>query len=189
MVANVAIEVVVGSVPVLGDMFDIAWRANRRNYALLTGTVDEPQKHTVQSWFFLGGLCLVLAAPTAAGFELDYKGEIVEESYMPLGTLDFQVELTKIASAKPDALFTFMPGGMGVGLVKQYKQAGLADKTRCCRRSRSMNRRCRRSRMRGRHLRRRQLGAQPRQSAKQEIRGRLRGRLQQRARHLRDAGL
>src|SRR6266481_3962403 len=63
----------------------------------------------------------------AAGFKLDYKGEIVEESYMPLGTLDFQVELTKIASAKPDAVFAFMPGGMGVSLVKQYKQAGLAD--------------------------------------------------------------
>jgi branched-chain amino acid transport system substrate-binding protein len=65
---------------------------------------------------------------SAAGFKLDYKGEIVEESYMPLGTLDFQVELTKISSAKPDALFTFMPGGMGVGLVKQYRQAGLADR-------------------------------------------------------------
>ena len=65
---------------------------------------------------------------SAAGFKLDYKGEIVEESYMPLGTLDFQVELTKIAAARPDALFTFMPGGMGVGLVKQYRQAGLADR-------------------------------------------------------------
>jgi Domain of unknown function (DUF4112) len=62
MVANVAIEVLVGSVPVLGDMFDIAWRANRRNYALLTGSVDQPRKHTVQSWLFLGVLCLVLAA-------------------------------------------------------------------------------------------------------------------------------
>jgi branched-chain amino acid transport system substrate-binding protein len=62
-----------------------------------------------------------------AGFKLDYKGEIVEESYVPLGTLDFQVELSKIASTKPDAVFTFMPGGMGVSLVKQYKQAGLAD--------------------------------------------------------------
>ena len=48
-------------------------------------------------------------------------------SYMPLGTLDFQVELSKIASLKPDAVFTFMPGGMGVSLVKQYRQAGLAD--------------------------------------------------------------
>ena len=62
-----------------------------------------------------------------AGFKLDYKGEIVGETYMPLGTLDFQPELTKIASLKPDAVFTFMPGGMGVNLVKQYRQAGLAD--------------------------------------------------------------
>src|SRR5258707_14150803 len=65
---------------------------------------------------------------SAAGFKLDYKGEIVEVSYMPLGTLEFQVELSKIASLKPDAVFTFMPGGMGVGLVKQYRHAGLADK-------------------------------------------------------------
>ncbi len=64
---------------------------------------------------------------SAAGFKLDYKGEIVEESYMPLGTLDFQPELSKISSLKPDAVFTFMPGGMGVNLVKQYRQAGLAD--------------------------------------------------------------
>src|SRR5580704_9097242 len=65
---------------------------------------------------------------SVAGFKLDYKGEIVEESYMPLGSLDFQPELTKINSQKPDAVFTFMPGGMGVNLVKQYSQAGLADR-------------------------------------------------------------
>src|ERR1700739_4798231 len=64
---------------------------------------------------------------SAAGLKLDYKGEIVEESYVPLGTLDFQPELSKISSQKPDAVFTFMPGGMGVNLVKQYRQAGLAD--------------------------------------------------------------
>jgi len=64
---------------------------------------------------------------SVAGFKLDYKGEIVEETYMPLGALDFQVELSKMASLKPDAVFTFMPGGMGVSLVKQYRQAGLAD--------------------------------------------------------------
>ncbi|WP_260703472.1 DUF4112 domain-containing protein [Edaphobacter flagellatus] len=60
MVTNVVIEVVVGSVPILGDMFDIAWRANRRNYALLTGSLYEPRKHTIQSWLFLGVLCTVL---------------------------------------------------------------------------------------------------------------------------------
>jgi branched-chain amino acid transport system substrate-binding protein len=63
-----------------------------------------------------------------AGFKRHYKGEIVEESYVPLNTLDFQSELAKIASMSPDAVFTFMPGGMGVNLVKQYKQAGLTDR-------------------------------------------------------------
>jgi branched-chain amino acid transport system substrate-binding protein len=63
-----------------------------------------------------------------AGFKRHFKGEIVEESYVPLNTLDFQSELAKIASMAPDALFTFMPGGMGVNLVKQFDQAGLKGK-------------------------------------------------------------
>ena len=65
---------------------------------------------------------------SVAGFKLDFKGEIVEESYLPLNSIDFQPELTKINAQKPDALFTFMPGGLGVNLVKQYRQAGLADR-------------------------------------------------------------
>ncbi len=64
-----------------------------------------------------------------AGFKRHFKGEVVEESYVPLNNLDFQSELAKIASMQPDAVFTFMPGGMGVNLVRQYRQAGLADRT------------------------------------------------------------
>ncbi|MFM2421799.1 MAG: hypothetical protein RL291_329 [Pseudomonadota bacterium] len=62
-----------------------------------------------------------------AGFKRHFKGEVVDEVYTPLGQLDFSAELAKIAAAKPDAFFTFMPGGMGVNLVKQYRQAGLAN--------------------------------------------------------------
>jgi branched-chain amino acid transport system substrate-binding protein len=65
---------------------------------------------------------------SVAGFKRDFKGTVVEESYVPLNTLDFQSELANIAARQPDAIFTFMPGGMGVNLVKQYKQAGLAGK-------------------------------------------------------------
>src|SRR3546814_1557316 len=53
------------------------------------------------------------------------SGEVVDEVYTKLGNHDFSAELAKIAAAKPDVLFTFMPGGMGVNLVKQFKQAGL----------------------------------------------------------------
>lgn len=62
-----------------------------------------------------------------AGFKRHFKGEVVQELYTPLGQLDFSAELAQIAAAKPDALFTFMPGGMGVNLVRQYRQAGLAN--------------------------------------------------------------
>ena len=62
------------------------------------------------------------------GFKRHYKGEVVEESYVPLNNLDFQSELAKIAATQPDAIFTFMPGGMGVNLVRQFRQAGLADR-------------------------------------------------------------
>jgi hypothetical protein len=37
MLANVAIEVVAGSVPVLGDLFDAGFKANLRNLAILEG--------------------------------------------------------------------------------------------------------------------------------------------------------
>jgi branched-chain amino acid transport system substrate-binding protein len=60
-----------------------------------------------------------------AGFKRHFKGEVLDEVYTQLGQLDFSAELAKIASMKPDAIFTFMPGGMGVNLVRQYKQAGL----------------------------------------------------------------
>lgn len=60
-----------------------------------------------------------------AGFKNYFKGEIVDEVYTPLGQLDFSAELARIAVAKPDVVFVFMPGGMGVNLVKQYRQAGL----------------------------------------------------------------
>jgi branched-chain amino acid transport system substrate-binding protein len=60
-----------------------------------------------------------------AGFKRHFKGEILDEVYTPLGHLDFSAELARIAAAKPDVMFTFMPGGMGVNLVRQYDQAGL----------------------------------------------------------------
>lgn len=62
------------------------------------------------------------------GFKRYFKGEILDEVYVPLGQLDYQAELTRIAAAQPDAIFVFLPGGMGVNFVKQFRQAGLADK-------------------------------------------------------------
>ena len=40
MLANVALDGIVGAVPLLGDAFDVMWRANRRNMTLLRNHLD-----------------------------------------------------------------------------------------------------------------------------------------------------
>src|SRR5215469_3379658 len=65
-----------------------------------------------------------------AGFKRYYKGEVADEVYVPLNQLDYAADLSKIAAASPDAIFVFLPGGMGVNFVKQFRQAGLAEKVK-----------------------------------------------------------
>lgn len=59
------------------------------------------------------------------GFKSRYKGEVVAEDYVPLAQMDLQSEIAKIAAAKPDVVFVFLPGGLGINFVKQYRAAGL----------------------------------------------------------------
>lgn len=42
MLGNVALDVVAGAVPLLGDIFDVAWRANSRNIRLLQSWRERP---------------------------------------------------------------------------------------------------------------------------------------------------
>src|SRR5690606_1044112 len=63
-----------------------------------------------------------------AGFKKTYKGEVADEIYTPLNQLDFSAELTQVSSSDPDAVFMFYPGALAISFVRQYRQAGLADK-------------------------------------------------------------
>lgn len=60
-----------------------------------------------------------------AGFKRYYKGKIAGEVYTKLGQSDYAAELATLRAAKPDAVFFFLPGGMGINFLKQYAQAGL----------------------------------------------------------------
>ena len=42
MIANVAIDTLVGWIPVLGDLFDVAWKSNLKNMALLESHLQQP---------------------------------------------------------------------------------------------------------------------------------------------------
>jgi hypothetical protein len=72
MVFNVAVEGIVGIVPFLGDVFDAAWKANQRNFALLEQHLDHPT-HAARSsrWFvalLLTALIAFIAIVGAVGF-------------------------------------------------------------------------------------------------------------------------
>ena len=62
-----------------------------------------------------------------AGFKRYFKGNVVGEVYTKLGQADYQAEISQLRAAKPEAVFVFYPGAMGVQFVKQYAQAGLRD--------------------------------------------------------------
>jgi hypothetical protein len=61
MAANLGIGVLVGTIPIFGDIFDVVWKANRRNYRLLNRHLGEPRRQTWRDWAFLLLLGAVLA--------------------------------------------------------------------------------------------------------------------------------
>lgn len=65
-----------------------------------------------------------------AGFKRTFKGQIAGEVYTAFGQLDYAAEIAQLRAAKPDAVFFFYPGGMGINFVKQYAQAGLTKEVK-----------------------------------------------------------
>lgn len=64
MVSNIALETITGTVPVFGDIFDVAWKANVKNVELLEDYVNSPELgEKADPWFvflLLGGLLLLI---------------------------------------------------------------------------------------------------------------------------------
>jgi hypothetical protein len=67
MMVNIALEVLIGSIPLFGDIFDIAWKANRRNYRLMMRHLHQPHQHTWKDYAFLlsllAAVLVILATP------------------------------------------------------------------------------------------------------------------------------
>ncbi len=61
------------------------------------------------------------------GFKRLYKGGVKDEIYTKLGQIDYAAEIAQIRAAKPDAVFFFLPGAMGINFVKQFVGGGLKD--------------------------------------------------------------
>jgi hypothetical protein len=61
MMVNVAIDTLVGAIPIAGDAFDLAWKSNRKNLTLLQRSSPEAaRRQSWRDWLFMGGIALVL---------------------------------------------------------------------------------------------------------------------------------
>jgi branched-chain amino acid transport system substrate-binding protein len=61
-----------------------------------------------------------------AGFKRFYKGDVSNEVYTKLGQLDYSAELAQVRASKAEAMYIFLPGGMGINFIKQFVAAGLS---------------------------------------------------------------
>jgi hypothetical protein len=68
MAINILIDVATGTIPLLGDIFDVGWKANRKNVKLLERYQVEPQKVSAASWVLVGALLLIIAAAIVGVF-------------------------------------------------------------------------------------------------------------------------
>jgi len=67
MVLNVALDALAGVIPVAGDLFDVAWKANMRNMALLERYMDQPAATRKSSRAFVLAIVAALALLAVGG--------------------------------------------------------------------------------------------------------------------------
>ena len=70
MIFHVAIDALVGLLPVAGDFFDFAWKANDRNIVLLERHAYEYRRPSPTDWLFVSGMILLLLVIAAVPFLL-----------------------------------------------------------------------------------------------------------------------
>ena len=71
MLGNIAFDAIAGSLPVLGDFFDIAFKANVRNQRLIERYADRPERTARSSlaliWLAVSGVLLIVMSLIALG--------------------------------------------------------------------------------------------------------------------------
>lgn len=105
--------------------FNVAWQNDNVAEAMGKWASDQGYKNVI-------GIAPNYPAGKDAlnGFKRYFKGKMSEEIYTKLGQLDYAAELAQLRAAKPDAVFFFLPGGMGINFVKQFVAAGLSREMR-----------------------------------------------------------
>jgi len=124
----VAIATNAGPSPVAGaqckaNLFSMAWQNDGAAEAMGKFAQDRGIKRV-----YLMAPNYQAGKDMLAGFKRFYKGQVVDEVYTQVNQPDYSAEIAQLQAAKPEALFVFYPGGMGINFVKQMSQAGLGGK-------------------------------------------------------------
>jgi branched-chain amino acid transport system substrate-binding protein len=111
---------------------NFAGKECHKNYFVVSWQNDTLHESAGQNATNLGYKKAMVLAPnyqagkdSIAGFKRFFKGEVVGEIYTRLDQTDFAAEMAQIRAAKPDVVFQFHPGGLGIAFMRQYAQAGL----------------------------------------------------------------
>jgi branched-chain amino acid transport system substrate-binding protein len=111
---------------------NFAGRECHRNYFVISWQNDSLHESAGELANKLGYQRMFILAPNyqagrdaLTGFKRLFKGQVVQEIYTRLDQTDYAAELAQIRAARPDAVFQFHPGGLGIGFMRQYAQSGL----------------------------------------------------------------
>ena len=111
---------------------NLAGKECNKNYFVISWQNDSLHESAGQLATNLGYRTAFVLAPNyqagkdaIEGFKRFYKGKIVGEVYTRLDQTDFAAELAQVRAAKPEVVFQFHPGGLGITFLRQYEQAGL----------------------------------------------------------------
>jgi branched-chain amino acid transport system substrate-binding protein len=102
------------------NYFAAAWQ----NDNLHEATGEAVNKAGVKNVFILAANYQA-GKDAVTGFKRLYKGNISGELYTKLDQSDYSAEIAQIRNAKPDGVYNFLPGGLGINFYKQYAQAGM----------------------------------------------------------------
>jgi hypothetical protein len=79
MAANIAIDTVIGTVPVVGDLFDAGWKGNKKNMAILERHLAAPEvaQRTDRAFVLLTGGALLIVCLTVIGAALMVTAKVL----------------------------------------------------------------------------------------------------------------
>ena len=102
------------------NYFNVAWQNDNLHEAAGGYANSEGFKNT-----FILAPNYPAGKDALTGYKRFFEGDLAGELYTKLGQKDYAAEIAQIRASGADSVFFFLPGGMGIGFMKQFAQSGI----------------------------------------------------------------